>query len=211
MVFVSTVRGGTMIEQRYGHAPYPAQPNGQRDRVEPPRPGAAADALADLEPALIAEVPDADAWRLLHLATWGQRAVAWALDAVIAIVMCVPGAVALVAGDQRVARGQAGGRELALLGLALVVAAVAATAWQLGWRQGRRGQSWGKQLRGLYLVGVRNGQPLGGLRGLARLVIRVPLSALVAPQVASYLWPLWDARRQTWEDKAVGSVVTAGR
>jgi len=200
-----------MIEQRYGRARYSAQPNGQRDRVEPSRLGGDQAELANLEPALIAEVPEADAWRLLHLATWGRRAAALGLDALIGIALCLPGALALAAGDQRVGRGQAGGREVLLLGLALVAAAVAAMAWQLGWRQGRLGQSWGKQLLGLYVVDVRNGQPLGGLRGLARLAIRVLLTVLAVPQAVSYLWPLWDPRRQTWEDKAVWSVVTAGR
>jgi hypothetical protein len=27
--------------------------------------------------------------------------------------------------------------------------------------------------------------------------------------IVSYLWPLWDAKRQTWEDMAVKSIVVS--
>jgi hypothetical protein len=50
-----------------------------------------------------------------------------------------------------------------------------------------------------------------GARGLARCLGRVALLVTVVLQVPSYLWPLHDAKRQTWEDKVAGSVVTAGR
>jgi RDD family len=165
----------------------------QEERVEHQAPGERA-ALAYL---------GAQAWRGLHLATWRQRAVAWLADVLIWLALSMPGAaIAWVGG---------GGRGAVVLGVLLLAAAAVVALWQAGWRQGRQGQSWGKQLRGLYVVRASDGQLLGGPRGLARCLGRVALFATVVLQVPSYLWPLRDAKHQTWEDKVAGSVVTAGR
>jgi uncharacterized RDD family membrane protein YckC len=148
----------------------------------------------------------AQAWRGLHLATWRQRAIAWLADVLIWLALSMPGAAIAWVG----AAGS-GGRAAVVLGVLLLAAAAVVALWQAGWRQGRQGQSWGKQLRGLYVVRASDGQLLGGPRGLARCLGRVALFVTVVLQVPSYLWPLHDAKRQTWEDKVAGSVVTAGR
>ncbi|HEX5740193.1 MAG TPA: RDD family protein [Pilimelia sp.] len=74
-------------------------------------------------------------------------------------------------------------------------------------RQGRTGQSWGKSMLGIRLVGERTGQPIGAgtafVRELAHFV-----DTLIC--YIGYLFPLWDAKRQTVADKVVKSVVVRG-
>ena len=45
--------------------------------------------------------------------------------------------------------------------------------------------------------------------GLLRWLVDSILGTISILQLLNYLWPLWDARRQTWADKVVGSVVLA--
>jgi uncharacterized RDD family membrane protein YckC len=70
--------------------------------------------------------------------------------------------------------------------------------------QGTTGQSWGKRMLNLKLVGMSDGQPIGPLmafvRGLAHFV-----DAIICD--IGFLFPLWDARRQTLADKIMSTVV----
>src|SRR6266540_2579370 len=69
--------------------------------------------------------------------------------------------------------------------------------------QGRTGQSWGKKALNLRLVRMADGQPLGGLMCFVRDIVHV----LDGICLIGYLFPLWDARRQTFSDKIMNSVV----
>ncbi|BDT91338.1 hypothetical protein IFM12275_13140 [Nocardia sputorum] len=82
----------------------------------------------------------------------------------------------------------------------------AAGFWNLAFRPGRTGQSLGKQAVGLRLVDARSGAPVGVGRAFVRQVAHVT-DAL--PFCLGYLWPLWDARGQTFADKLCGTVVQA--
>jgi uncharacterized RDD family membrane protein YckC len=73
-------------------------------------------------------------------------------------------------------------------------------------RQGRTGQTFGKQLLGLRLVRMRDGQPIGIGLAIGRHLLHW-LDSL--PLYVGWLWPLWDARRQTFADKLAGTVVLA--
>jgi uncharacterized RDD family membrane protein YckC len=55
-------------------------------------------------------------------------------------------------------------------------------------------------------VDFRNGTvgPIGYPRAALRWLVSIP-SALVI--FVGYLWMLWDGEKQTWHDKAAGSVV----
>ncbi|UZN03014.1 RDD family protein [Cellulomonas sp. S1-8] len=70
--------------------------------------------------------------------------------------------------------------------------------------QGRTGQSWGKRIVGLRLVHEDTDEPLGMwwafVRDMAQFVNSVPL-------YLGWLWPLWDARRQTFTDKLSHALV----
>lgn len=70
--------------------------------------------------------------------------------------------------------------------------------------QGRTGQSWGKRIVGLRAVHEDTEEPLGMWWAFVRDVANVVNSL---PLYLGYLWPLWDARRQTFSDKLAHCVV----
>ena len=76
--------------------------------------------------------------------------------------------------------------------------------WNQIIRQGRTGSSLGKQWVGIRVIREDYGQPLGGWLTFGRSLLHI-LDGL--PCYLGYLWPLWDAKRQTFADKLVHSVV----
>lgn len=69
---------------------------------------------------------------------------------------------------------------------------------------GSTGQSVGKRLVGTRLEAEDGSGLLGGRTGVLRCVFHVADSAVMN---LGFLWPLWDAKRQTFADKLVHSVV----
>ncbi|MFI7598132.1 RDD family protein [Actinoplanes sp. NPDC049681] len=69
---------------------------------------------------------------------------------------------------------------------------------------GKTGQSWGKKALGIRLVGEQTGQPIGAgmafVRDLAHIV-----DALIC--YIGFLFPLWDAKKQTLADKIMKTLV----
>jgi uncharacterized RDD family membrane protein YckC len=72
---------------------------------------------------------------------------------------------------------------------------------------GRDGQSVGRRVMGIRLVGLATRRPIGPgkafLRGLAHMLDNLPCACLPV----GFLWPLWDPKRQTFADMLVGSIV----
>jgi uncharacterized RDD family membrane protein YckC len=66
------------------------------------------------------------------------------------------------------------------------------------------GQTVGKRVMGIRVYDLRGRGPIGVGRGIGRYFARI-LSAL--PLFLGYFWMLWDAERQTWHDKIIGTVV----
>ena len=66
------------------------------------------------------------------------------------------------------------------------------------------GQTIGKRVMGIRVYDLRGRGPIGFGRGVGRYFARI-LSAL--PIFLGYFWMLWDAEKQTWHDKIVGTVV----
>jgi Mce-associated membrane protein len=143
------------------------------------------------------------------LATWGQRAVALILDWVFGLLLVVPGGVLVGIGagihnDHKVTGGWLLGTGALLLLLGTLV-----QIWQMGWRQGSRGRSWGKQVIGLQTVRASDLRLLGGWVGLGRFLLEELITSSTVLMLLDYLWPLGDRRRQTWHDKIANSVVLA--
>jgi uncharacterized RDD family membrane protein YckC len=67
--------------------------------------------------------------------------------------------------------------------------------------QGKSGQSWGKRATGLKLIHMSDKEPTGVWVATVRNLTHV-LDVLTL-----YLWPIWDAERQTLADKAMDTVV----
>jgi uncharacterized RDD family membrane protein YckC len=149
------------------------------------------------------------------LASWGRRALALIVDALALVALSVPGVAVIglgaAADSDRSGPDQPNG-VLVALGVALAVGGVVVQFWQQGWRQGSRGQSWGKQALGIRLVRLADGVPPGGGIGLGRMLLRMVFGNVSCGiyTVLTYLWPLWDDNRQTLDDKIFSTVVVVG-
>ena len=90
-----------------------------------------------------------------------------------------------------------------LVGLVLMITAIG-WQWYNRWRTaGRTGQSLGKRMLGISLVAESTGQPIGPLNAFVRDLLHVLDGAVYV----GYLWPLWDAKRQTFSDMIMKTVV----
>jgi len=69
---------------------------------------------------------------------------------------------------------------------------------------GVTGQTWGRKIVGVKVVGITTGQPLGIGRAFGRCVVE---SLVSGNCILGYLWMLWDDQKQTWHDKIISSVV----
>ena len=81
-----------------------------------------------------------------------------------------------------------------------------ALVWAIynAYQGGATGQSFGKKTVGTRLLAESTGQPIGGGLGIGRYFLHI-LDAI--PCYLGYLWPLWDAKKQTFADKIVSTVV----
>ena len=121
-------------------------------------------------------------------ANWGQRFLGTLVDG---LIFLVPYILVIVS--------QGKGVLLAIGGIAIIGVAI----WQLI-REGRTGQTVGKQALGIRLVRESDGQPLGvGMAFVRRLAHFLDSLACYL----GWLWPAWDAKRQTFADKICGSIV----
>jgi uncharacterized RDD family membrane protein YckC len=84
--------------------------------------------------------------------------------------------------------------ELVALGYALYMAYLA----------GQTGQSFGKKTAGIRLISEKTGQPVGGGAGIGRAFLHI---LDWVPCYVGFLWPLWDAKKQTFSDKLLTTVV----
>jgi uncharacterized RDD family membrane protein YckC len=92
----------------------------------------------------------------------------------------------------------AGGIAIAIVGF-LIVAFIYLRAL------GKTGQTWGRKLVGIKVIGETTGEPIGFGRALGRQLF----AGFISGQIfyLGYLWMLWDDRKQTWHDKVVNSIV----
>lgn len=134
------------------------------------------------------------------LAEWGQRVVAYLIDTAILVAGYI--AVFILAAIFGAVADALG----VLVGLVGYLAVVVASFYFL-YLNGSVGQSPGKRLIGIKVIGERTGQPIGGglgiVRGLAHFV-----DAIIC--YVGFLWPLWDDRKQTLADKIMSTVVIDG-
>lgn len=70
---------------------------------------------------------------------------------------------------------------------------------------GRTGQTWGRRIVGVKVVDQHTLQPVGFGRALGRSLFAIFISNALC--YLGFLWMLWDAEKQTWHDKVVGSIV----
>lgn len=128
-------------------------------------------------------------------ASWGQRVGATLLDG---LITGLPGFIIIIAG---LAIGHGVGIFIAIIGyLAVVVFGI----WNVVFRQGNTGQTLGKSQVGIKLIREMDGQVVGPGMSFVRQLAHI-VDGFVCD--LGYLWPLWDAKRQTFADKICSTIV----
>jgi uncharacterized RDD family membrane protein YckC len=119
------------------------------------------------------------------VAEWPQRALGGLIDYV------APGVVHTVLWNISFALG--------------TLAWLAGLGWVLynAYLTGQTGQSIGKKIAGVKIVSEQTGLPIGGGLGIARYFAHI-LDAVACG--IGWLWPLWDAKKQTFADKVMKTV-----
>jgi uncharacterized RDD family membrane protein YckC len=146
-------------------------------------------------------------------AHWGKRVGAYLIDGLIGLVAYVPYFIAAgvavggsetdpVTGQVTMNDGSAG--LVLVLMLLSVVLSLAYFIWNFCIKQGRTGYTIGKGVMGIKLVKAETGAPIGAGMAFVRQIAHV-LDSI--PCMIGYLWPLWDAKRQTFADKVIGTYV----
>jgi uncharacterized RDD family membrane protein YckC len=185
----------------YGQQPYGQNPYGQPGYAQNPygQPGYGAAGLPSYP-----------------LASWGSRLAAYLIDGLLMMaVLIVPaliGVLLVVAGSETTIN-EFGVEETSMDGLGVVGILVIVLGYVLGfvfafwnqaYRQGKTGQSLGKQWLGLKVIKEQTGQPIGVGAGFGRLLMHMFVDGQC---YIGFLWPLWDERNRTFGDMVVGSVV----
>ena len=151
-----------------------------------------------------------------NFAHWGKRVGATLIDSLIMGLAMIPYYIGLgmttagastevdpITGQTTTTMGETSGLGLALMGLGFLLY-LAVFIWNICIKQGKTGYSIGKGVMGIKLVKADSGQPIGAgmsfVRQLAHLVDAIPC-------YIGFLWPLWDAKKQTFADKIMSTYV----
>jgi uncharacterized RDD family membrane protein YckC len=180
---------GQQPQPPYGSQPPYGAP--QPGYGQPPAPGAAGGYVPDQPGHYMGRT----------LANWPQRVGAYLIDNLIASIPAFL-AIILFSGTQPGETPSAGAGLVAFL---LYLVSLGLWIYNRSILMGRTGQSWGKQVLNLRLVRMADGQPMGGGMAFVRDLVHI-LDGLLC--YLGFLWPLWDARRQTlFGDKIMNTVV----
>ncbi|MDT5332666.1 MAG: hypothetical protein QOF31_3963 [Mycobacterium sp.] len=145
---------------------------------------------------------------------WITRVLAWLIDNVpVFIVLGIAYGIAFgTADNQCISTGEYsygvyctssfGAIGVILLGLGYI-AALAYWVWNWGYRQGTTGSSIGKSIMKFKVVSEKTWQPIGFGLSIVRQLAHIVDGAIC---YIGYLFPLWDAKRQTLADKIMATV-----
>jgi uncharacterized RDD family membrane protein YckC len=144
-------------------------------------------------------------------ASWGLRAAAFLVDVLALFALLIP--VGAIGGGLVEALSDPVTNEPPVwaIVLAVVLGLAVLGVWlrMYSWQAGSIGQSWGKRVVGIHLVAQRTLRPPGGWTGVGRYLLRSALgnASCGLYTLVTFLWPLWDERNQTLDDKIVNTVV----
>jgi uncharacterized RDD family membrane protein YckC len=138
-----------------------------------------------------------------QLAEFGPRAVGFIIDYVAPLVILVVGwivffilaAISTITG---------------IIGILVLIAAwLAAIAMWISYsfQVGKTGQSPGMRMQGIRCISEETGQPIGGGMGIVRYIAHF-VDTLIC--YIGWLFPLWDAKKQTIADKLLKTIVVTG-
>jgi uncharacterized RDD family membrane protein YckC len=83
---------------------------------------------------------------------------------------------------------------------------IAVLAYNRWFQAGKTGQSWGKKALNIRLVNEQTGQPIGAGMAFLRDICHI-VDGIIC--YIGFLFPLWDAKKQTIADKIVKTLVVA--
>ncbi|RZQ60475.1 RDD family protein [Amycolatopsis suaedae] len=129
-----------------------------------------------------------------QLAHWGQRVGAYLIDMGPMLALVLIGGLVMFAS-------------ITFGTILMVLGWLGGIAWNIfnRWIQaGNTGQSLGKKMVGIKLVGEQTGQPIGAGQAFLRDLCHALDNAACS---IGYLWPLWDEKSQTFADKILKTVV----
>jgi uncharacterized RDD family membrane protein YckC len=92
-----------------------------------------------------------------------------------------------------------------IIGLSVMLASLPWVAYNRWIIAGRTGQSWGKRVTKIRLIGEETQAPSGALNAFIRDLVHT-LDWLT---IVGYLWPLWDDKKQTFADKIMKTIVVS--
>jgi uncharacterized RDD family membrane protein YckC len=143
------------------------------------------------------------------LASWIQRVGAYLLDYLLTLPFSIVGNLA--APKTATTTDVNGAFSTTQTGGSIAIVAVVsllslAVTFYNRWYLGGKGQSFGKRVVGLTLIGETTGQPIGTLKAFLRDLAHFVDSIIC---LIGYLFPLWDSKRQTIADKIMSTVVVA--
>jgi uncharacterized RDD family membrane protein YckC len=139
------------------------------------------------------------------LANWGQRVGAYLVDYAVVLpfifieFLFLPKTLTTTVNGVVNTRTTGGN-----LGIAFLMGIIVFAIWLYNrWVLGGKGQSIGKKTLGLTLISEATGQPIGAGKAFLRDITHI----LDGFCLIGYLFPLWDAKRQTFADKLMTTVV----
>ena len=203
--------GTSSAQPGWYHAPGDAEGtqrwwDGERWVGEPQRAGGAVGTSPGASSAPVGYQPYGAETGARTPAEWGQRAIAYLIDAAVIFALMIV-VVVLAAIVSTASEGLAG--VIVAVGY---LAAVGVAIWNLFVRQGRTGQSIGKGQRGISLVKDDTGRPVGAGMAFVRYLLAGVLSSVTCGiyGLLDLLWPLWDDDRKRLTDKMLGMSVVVG-
>jgi uncharacterized RDD family membrane protein YckC len=181
--------------------PPPGPPDGYQPPMgqQPPPPGyQPAPPGYQPAPPMQQGMPGQPAMPASAYASWGQRVGAWAINYAISLALLI--VAFIVVAIVGVVSSTLAGLVAFVLYLGIV-----AVGFYFAYLDGE-GQSPGKAVMGIQVVSEQTGRNIGGGMGIGRQFVHI----LDGFCFIGYLFPLWDAKRQTFADKILNTVVVPG-
>ncbi len=121
-------------------------------------------------------------------ANWGQRVGCYLIDIIPVVILVIIGSAT----------------RNVIIALLFDLVALVVNGYNRWYMAGTTGQSWGKKALNLKLVSDATGTPIGTGLAFARDICHI-LDSLAC--YIGWLFPIWDAKRQTFADKIISTVV----
>ena len=142
-------------------------------------------------------------------ASWGKRVVAMLIDQIPTYIGMIIFWVGYVIWIASIAQSTGSPVDLTagavpmIVGTAIMLAGMVWTIYNRWFVAGRTGQSLGKRVTRIKLVGEPTDAPIGPMNAFIRDLVHI----LDGMAYVGYLWPLWDEKKQTFADKIMRTIV----